>query len=55
MTHLLDPMQVFKNVLDSLSKHIYLTKKDKNASNRYLIMSKTKKHLQEEVTTNMDG
>jgi hypothetical protein len=42
---LLDPMHVFKNVLDSLWKHIYSTEKDTNASSRYSFMSKTKKEL----------
>jgi hypothetical protein len=45
VAHLLDPMHVFKNVSDSLWKHISSTEKDTNASRRDLVMSKTKKDL----------
>jgi hypothetical protein len=36
VAHLLDPMHVFKNVSNSLWKHISSTEKDTNASRRYL-------------------
>jgi len=42
VAHLLDPMHIFMNVLDSLWKHISSTKKDTNAYIRYLVMSKMK-------------
>jgi hypothetical protein len=52
VAHLLDVMHVFKDVANSLWKHIYFTEKYVKASIRDLAMSKKKQYLQEKETTN---
>lgn len=48
VTHLLDPIHMFKNELGSLWKHISSTKKDTNASTRDLVVSKQRKNYKKE-------
>ena len=43
ITHLLDPMHIFKNVSSSLWRHISSKQSDTLAIRKYLITSKTKK------------